>query len=96
VLFRVLGHGLERRLLRDEGRVLLQALGRGLLRGKDRELLQVRGHGPCKGKGFPQPSGGWRVKDDIQYVVASRHGTTILPWGWQTGDRHGGCFRTSS
>ena len=33
VLFRVLGHGLERRLLRDEGRALLRVLERGLYRG---------------------------------------------------------------
>jgi hypothetical protein len=27
-------------------------------------------------------------------MVPRRHGTTILPWGWQTGGRPGGCRRT--
>jgi len=100
VLLRVVERGLKRVLLRDECRALLRAMGRGLkrwpLRDEGRELLQVKGHGPYKGKGFPPPSRGWRVKDGIQYVVPSRRGTTISPWGWRRGDRPGGCFRTSS
>jgi len=38
------------------------------------------------------PVGTW-ANSGILHIAPGRHGTTILPWGWQTGDCPGGCNR---
>jgi hypothetical protein len=70
VLLQALGQGLERWLLRDEGRVLLRVLGqrleRGLLRDEGRVLLRALGQGLFRGLGLPQWSRGQRRPDNSE------------------------------
>ena len=81
MLLQVLGQGLERWLLRDEGRELLRVLGQGLerwlLRDEGRVLLRALGQGPLRGLGLPQWSRGQRRPDNSETRI-QRPETRIL------------------